>query len=62
MVEKKYFTLKEAAKYTGYAKSTLYNYVYQNRIPYYKPSKKKLLFKQESLDKWVESSLVSKKS
>jgi excisionase family DNA binding protein len=57
-MEKKYLTLSDAVEYTGLAKQTLYNFVWQKRIPHYKPSRRKILFKTKELDAWIEEHFV----
>lgn len=49
---------KEAVEYLGLAPKTLYNWVWQNKIPHYKPSPKKLLFRTDQLDEWMEKHFV----
>ncbi len=59
MTEKNFLTTTEAAAYLG----TTINYLYKlstqrHRIPYYSPSGRKLLFKREELDEWIEKTRV----
>ena len=60
-MEKRFLNIKEASEYLGLAKKTLYNLVWQKKIPHYKPSRKKILFSIDNLDKWMETHFVSVK-
>ena len=60
-VNKGYLGLKEASEYLGVAEKTLYNWVWQGKIPCYKPSKKKILFRIDELDEWMKKSWVAEK-
>ena len=60
-ISKGYIGLKEAAKYLGVADKTLYNWSWQRKIACYKPSKKKILFRIDELDEWMEKSLVAER-
>lgn len=42
-------TVEQAAEYTGYTKSYLYKLVNQNKVPYYKPEKGRILFSLDDL-------------
>ena len=46
----------EAAIYLRLKKSYLYNLVYKNKIPFYKPSGKKLYFNKAELSQWITKS------
>lgn len=50
---KKLLTVDEVASYTRLSKSTIYTYVCQRKIPYYKMGSR-TFFKPEEIDKWVE--------
>ena len=52
--EKKFLTVKEAARELGLSISTLYKMVQENEIPFYKPNGKILYFKKKELENWVE--------
>lgn len=43
----------EACEYLGFAPSTLYKLTYQNIIPHYKPTGKRLYFFKKELDEWI---------
>jgi excisionase family DNA binding protein len=60
-MDKKLLSINEAAEYLGLAKKTLYNMVWQKKIPHYKPCPKKILFRMEQLDAWLESHFVPAK-
>ncbi len=49
---KKWFTLSDVSEYTGYKKPTLYKYVQEKKIPYYKRSGK-LMFLKTDIDSWI---------
>jgi excisionase family DNA binding protein len=48
-------TLQEASEYTKLAKSTIYTYIHNKKIPFVKIGKNKVLFDQNDLSKWIES-------
>ena len=43
----------EACEYLGFAPSYLYKLTYQNIIPHYKPTGKRLYFFKKELDEWI---------
>jgi excisionase family DNA binding protein len=45
---------KTAAAFLGISLGTLYNWVYQGRVPYFKPSRKKLLFDLNELEQLLD--------
>jgi len=51
-VEKRYFTVSEAAEYLNLAKQTIYGFTSSRTIPFIKRAKK-LLFLREDLDRWL---------
>ena len=55
METKEYFTAKEAAEFTGIALSYLYKLTARRAIPFYNPTKHRLLFKRLGLKQWIES-------
>lgn len=61
IMEKKFIGIKEASEYSGLKKKTLYNFVWQKKIPHYKPSPKKILFRIDQLDEWLEQHFVDAK-
>jgi excisionase family DNA binding protein len=50
---KKYLNLDELSDYIKLSKSSIYKLTMGNRIPFIKTGKK-LLFKQEAIDQWLE--------
>ncbi len=54
-----FLPLEVAAEYLGFSTSTMYKMTHENRIAYYKPGGKKLLFKRSELDRWVESHRIA---
>ena len=66
--KREWMRLKEAASYMGVEPSTLYSYVHEGIVPYYKPFKKGrnkkkgiLLFKRSDIDEWIEKGRVETK-
>lgn len=53
-MKKKYMNIEEAKQYTKLAKSTLYTYVYNDKIPHFKIGNR-VLFEEESLTRWMDS-------
>lgn len=49
---KKWMTLKEVSTYTGYKPPTLYKYVQEKTIPFYKRNGR-LMFLKSDLDAWL---------
>lgn len=59
-MDKNYLTSKEAADYIGTTRGYLYKLAFQqHKIPYYSPTGRKMLFKREELDAWIEKGRVS---
>jgi excisionase family DNA binding protein len=56
---KEILTTNEAADYLGIAHNSIYQYIYRNQLPCYKPSKGQLYFKKSELDGFM---LRNKKS
>lgn len=54
---KKWLTVEEAAEYLGLKKSTIYAYIHEKVLPYYKRGHI-VRFKMEELDVWMEASRV----
>lgn len=52
----KFIGAEEAAKFLGFSITYLYELTSKRIIPFYKPSGKKLLFKQSDLTNWIEKS------
>ncbi len=53
-----FITANEAAKYLGCSAANIYKLTSNCEIPYYKPNGKKLYFKKNELDEWIEKSRV----
>jgi len=53
-----FITINEASEYLRLKKSYIYNLVYKNIIPFYKPNGKKLYFNKLELSKWITNSRV----
>jgi excisionase family DNA binding protein len=47
------FNSTAAAEYLGVAKPTLYSYVSSGKIPFSKPTGKRIFFQKEKLDEWL---------
>lgn len=45
-------TIERASEYLGLKKSTIYHWIHQNKIPYYKPTKR-VFFSRLELNKWA---------
>ncbi len=58
LLQKEVLSLKEAAEYTGFSKSTLYKMAHDRRISYYKPAKL-IFFKRSDLDQYMTSKKVA---
>lgn len=58
-MERKYIDANEAAAYLGVKMNTLYKLTSKKRIPYYSPGGRKIMFKLEELDRWIESGRVA---
>ena len=53
--DKKFLTTKDAAAYLGVSVSFIYKLTSQEKIAFYKPSKKLIYFTEKDLDLWVFS-------
>jgi excisionase family DNA binding protein len=60
--ERPYLNLVETAKYLGLAKQTVYQLVYQKKITHGKLNGRKLVFKIEDLDEYLEKHICFIKS
>lgn len=54
VTERRYLSVKDVSDYTGLAVGTIYNMVYQHRIPCTRFGGK-VTFDRHKLDKWAES-------
>ncbi len=55
---KKWLSINEVVRYTGYRKKTIYNWTSAGKIPFCKP-KGKLLFNRKEIDQWLADDGVS---
>jgi len=55
----KFLTTKSAAEYLNVSRATIYRWISERKIPFYKPNNGRVYFKIEDLDDLIESSLVS---
>jgi len=46
-------TMSQVSELYGLSRSTIYAWVAENRIPYYKPSQKMLLFRQSEIEEYL---------
>lgn len=56
---KKVLTFKEACQYTGYKASYLHKLTASRRIPFSKPTGKKIYFDRDELDSWLMSKRIA---
>ena len=54
----RYLTARQAADYIGVSNNYLYKLTAGHKVPFYKPTGRKLLFKRTELDAWVEAARV----
>lgn len=50
---KAFYSLEEAALYTGYKPSYIYKLTCHHQIPFHKPNGQKLIFKRSELEEWM---------
>ena len=48
-----FLTVNDVCKMTGLSRSTIYTYVNEKKIPYYKPTGKNLFFKPEDIKNFI---------
>ena len=53
-----YLTVSEASKYLSLSESSIYKMTSNRKIPFYKPSGRKILFNKSDLIVWIEKSKV----
>jgi len=51
--QKKIFSVKEAAEYTGLSQFYVYKLIHQKKIPHYKPNNGRVFFKIEDLENYI---------
>jgi|TARA_R100000306_G_scaffold14412_2_gene17886 excisionase family DNA binding protein len=56
---KDFMTLEEIADYLSISKSAVYKLTSKKEIPFYIPGGKKIYFKKEEVDDWIERSRVA---
>jgi len=56
---KEFMTLEEIADYLSISKSAVYKLTSKKEIPFYIPGGKKIYFKKEEVDDWIERSRVA---
>lgn len=59
VLEKEYFTAKEASEFLGVALQTVYHYTHEKRIPHYKPLGRKVYFLKSDLESFIQQSRIS---
>lgn len=57
--QKEMLTIEEAARYTGYSKSSLYKLTASKSIPHYKPTGGTCYINRVELEEWMQSNRVS---
>ena len=55
ITNKKFLDLNEAAIYLNLSRSALYKLTSNRAISFYQPGGKKIFFKREQLDQWIQS-------
>lgn len=53
MATKQFITSKEASAFLGISLEYLYKLTHRKEIPYYKPNRKLIYFKEEDLVAWI---------
>ncbi|UYW01824.1 helix-turn-helix domain-containing protein [Flavobacterium agricola] len=51
--KKQILSVADLEKYTGFKKSSIYQLVHYNKIPYSKPNGKQLFFQKSEIDDWL---------
>ena len=57
MAARQWMSVQEVAEYLGLRPSTIYQYIGERRIPYYKKGHL-VRFREEEIDKWMAASRV----
>ena len=55
--DRKWMTVDDTAEYLGVKKSTVYAYIHERKLPYYKRGHF-VRFKADDIDAWIEESRV----
>ena len=50
---KNILTVEDLMDYTGFSQKQIYKLTSTRRIPHYKPSGRKILFKKDEIDEWI---------
>jgi len=50
---KNILTVEDLMDYTGFSQKQIYKLTSTRRIPHYKPSGRKILFKKDEIDNWI---------
>ncbi len=53
--QKEIWSAKECATYVGISLSTLYKWMFNRQIPYFKPCGKLAFFKRVEVEKWLQT-------
>ncbi len=56
---KEFMTVDELAYYLGLSKSAIYKITSKRELPFYNPGGKKIYFKREEVDAWIEAGRVA---
>lgn len=59
ILQKEVLNVKEAALYLNLSESHIYQLTHYRRIPFYKPSHKKLAFRRSELDDWLARNRIN---
>ena len=51
--DKNILTVEGLMDYTGFSRKQIYKLTSTRRIPHYKPSGRKILFKKDEIDNWI---------
>lgn len=51
--DKNILTVEGLMDYTGFSRKQIYKLTSTRRIPHYKPSGRKILFKKDEIDEWI---------
>lgn len=57
--ERNTMTVAEAARYVGVSKDLIYKMVREGGIPFVRIGKRRILFRKDSIDKWLCSQEIS---
>lgn len=60
-VDKDFLTITELSEYLGVKRSTVYAWVRDGQIPYYRVNKKLIRFKRDEIDRWMKDQMKDNK-